>query len=425
MPRKSWTNFLLHASKVQKIVINDNNPLPDLRALSAYRPTLHLFPSLRDFEWDSGSREAAMYASLFISQSLRSVRITGYGSSPEACCVTTELIRSVAYNAPGLRSLCIHGSTDTSSNIVDPTLSQLCASFTQLKEFSTDLFLSSTTLQCLGALPNLTSLSCCVNGTAESISPPSNGERLFSAVRTLCLSWSPPFTPHGVLASFCNSPLRKLELHQRSPLSLNELRHLVVALQSLPPLVDLHIANYSLSSLPATSYASALQPLSSPRLQILNIPAAPFRINDDCVKAIARDFPGLIELKLDNELDIAPMTGSRGLVTFSGLLAVAAGCPNLRTLRLPIYFHGVSRDHLTQRPLRQFQSLLEVEAAITGIPNPPVLAAVLSGIFPNAYFSTYGCVYHGETLDQAVESWKEVIDNMELFKMARQQMLDP
>lgn len=363
-----------------------------------------------------------MYATLFISQSLRSVCIQEDETLEE--CATAELIRSLAYKAPWLRSLQIQADPET--DLVDRTLSRLSGTFKYLTSFSISSELSSTTLMALGSLPDLASLSCSVDGAVERHLPPLGPEGdtpFFPALQELQLAkgYISPMPCH-FLANLSHSPLRKLVI--RSHITFDDLGQLVLTLQGLPPLEHLRIetSGYGLVNAPTATYSSVLRPLKPSHLQKLELLAAPFKITDDCVKDVATAFPGLTDLILDNGLGTTQTTGPQ--VTFNGLLTLVARCPKLQTFQLPVYFDDATRAHLAQRPLQRYISLRKAEVANIRARDPSVLAAVLSGIFPNASFAPSGCIYQGETLSSVAASWRQVQINLDLFNLARQQMLD-
>lgn len=398
----------------------------DFRSLSVYRPTLHLFPGLHEFEWTGGTREDTMYSTLFISQSLRTVRIRDLETfTEEGECATAELIRSLAYKAPWLRSLQIH--TEPATDIVDRTLSRVIGTFKYLTSFSVTSELSSTALVALGSLPDLSSLSCGVNGAVERNMPPFRSRSdtpLFPTLHTLQLTQgrTSPMPCH-FLASLDRSPLRTVVLRPEDILAFDGLKQLVLTLRCLPLLQHLRIeGRTSAVILPTTIYSSVLRPLKASHLHTLELLDAPFKVTDDCVKAIAMTFPGLTDLILQN--GPTAMAPPPELVTFGGLLTLAANCPKLQTLRLPLRFDDVERAHLSQRSPQRYRLLRKVEVANIPARNPSVLAAVLSGIFPNASFAPARYMFYSEDPLAITASWKQVQMNMDLFNLARQQVLE-
>ncbi|KAI0712379.1 hypothetical protein C8Q76DRAFT_797238 [Earliella scabrosa] len=170
-----WERFLYYAQYVRSLGCNDRGPpklfldRPALLALSAFRPTLILFPSLRELRWESLHLDDGDMPLLLglLGPQMTTINVQGWdleSDDPERFLQSLQSLKTslaiIARNFPLTENLNLDIGTTQNHHLVFPSLLLVVEKLKRLTVFGCGLFpVSVEAFTLLGQLNNLTTLS--------------------------------------------------------------------------------------------------------------------------------------------------------------------------------------------------------------------------------------------------------------------------
>ena len=389
---KTWEKFLRNATRVQVLTHYlparyDNEVY---RLLGLARPVMHLFPQLHTLYWEDECPEKCQNILLFLGPSLTRLALRNHHGE-----AIFKVCEAVACRARYLKHLDIPNSrpfalptwislTNAIRNLVrlEGLTTLTCdGEFMLLKAFSS-----------LSTLPNLAELKLNTLHLEPFQDLRSIPRLPFLALQVLSLQVKNLSTMVNPFFSSIRAPHLSqfaLTINQDETLMEHDIRTIfralsirkklvsITVLANLPPRLRLGASWGSSQNLQDIVNDTTLEPLFKlGDLAKLDLSRSACYISDSTLQRVALQWPLMADLRLGSSCPESVPTA-----TFSGLRAIATGCPHLKTLGIPL---DISYPWPSLFATRPSYSCKEFHVLAREPRDPVQVATLLSDILPVA-----------------------------------------
>ena len=374
-------------------------------------PTLPILPNLQKISfWGAGGAEFHEFIRVFPGPCLTDVSFSWHDKS-----CTDDLLRSLLKHSPSLRRLSISLIFgEFYHDIIKDPAETTVGGLSHLQEFLFDSSLPGHIIKQLATLPHLHVLEFRVSNSM-SVWQPAPGTVYFPSLRVLKVgveSISPVLV--GII-----EPLTRLEcltVRIQAQPTAEPLRSLLqsitgnVRLSNLEVRLTIKPANFSPAHL---ANPDTLEPLACLPLRVLDMSTVPFSLRDSSFVTLNEHFPDIRKLCLGHSVE-----RTTSIVTLAGLEKIAEHFPKLEVLGIQCKWKRFRRADLGCARVEHL-ALQRFEPGVHMPQDPPLVAGILSALFPNATVSQEAVCSDPSTT--VPEVWQDVKMMKEVMDLVRRQ----